>query len=279
MVRLLKREYNVHTAENGQEAVTVLDNEDIDLIVSDVMMPVMDGIEFCRCVKNKLELSHIPVILLTAKNKEEDRAEAYEVGADAFISKPFNLAVLHARIRNLLKYKERKAHDFKNQLVFEIKELDYTSIDEDFMQRAIDCVNRHLEDSDFDQPQFVEEMGTSKSTLYKKLKSLTGLNTSAFIRNIRLKAACRIMEEKGSSVRVSDLAYAVGFNDPKYFSSCFKRNSACCRRNIRNASYSHRSSQIMLQLGRITKILPRRSIIGGLPISIRLHLPLFSRLK
>ena len=200
-------------------------------------------------------------------------------GADAFISKPFNLAVLHARIRNLLKYKERKAHDFKNQLVFEIKELDYTSIDEDFMQRAIDCVNRHLEDSDFDQPQFVEEMGTSKSTLYKKLKSLTGLNTSAFIRNIRLKAACRIMEEKGSSVRVSDLAYAVGFNDPKYFSSCFKRNSACCRRNIRNASYSHRSSQIMLQLGRITKILPRRSIIGGLPISIRLHLPLFSRLK
>ena len=146
-----------------------------------------------------------------------------QVGADAFISKPFNLAVLHARIRNLLKYKERKAHDFKNQLVFEIKELDYTSIDEDFMQRAIDCVNRHLEDSDFDQPQFVEEMGTSKSTLYKKLKSLTGLNTSAFIRNIRLKAACRIMEEKGSSVRISDLAYAVGFNDPKYFSSCFKK--------------------------------------------------------
>lgn len=222
MVRLLNREYNVHTAENGQEAVTVLDNEDIDLIVSDVMMPVMDGIEFCKYVKNKLELCHIPVILLTAKNKEEDRAEAYEVGADAFISKPFNLAVLHARIRNLLKYKERKAHDFKKQLVFEIKELDYTSMDEDFMQRAIDCVNRHLEDYDFDQTQFVEEMNTSKSTLYKKLKSLTGLNTSAFIRNIRLKAACRIMEEKGN-VRISELAYAVGFNDPKYFSSCFKK--------------------------------------------------------
>lgn len=223
MVKLLQREYNVHTAENGQEAVTVLDNEDIDLIVSDVMMPLMDGIEFCRYVKNKLELSHIPIILLTAKNKEEDRAEAYEVGADAFISKPFNLAVLHARIRNLLKYRERKAHDFKNQLVFEVKELDYTSIDEDFMQRAIACVNRHLEDSEFDQPQFVEEMGTSKSTLYKNLKSLTGLNTSAFIRNIRLKAACRIMEEKGGAVRISDLAYAVGFNDPKYFSACFKK--------------------------------------------------------
>ena len=147
------------------------------------------------------------------------------------------------------------------------------------MQRAIDCVNRHLEDSDFDQPQFVEEMGTSKSTLYKKLKSLTGLNTSAFIRNIRLKAACRIMEERGvlcvfpiwrmpSVLMTRNISVLVS-----------KRNSACCRRNIRNASYSHRSSQIMLQLGRITKILPRRSIIGGLPISIRLHLPLFSRLK
>lgn len=223
MTKLLSREYNVFTAANGKEGVEVLDNEDVDLIVSDVMMPEIDGIEFCKYVKGKLEISHIPVILLTAKNKEEDRAEAYEVGADAFISKPFNLTVLHARIRNLLKYKERMAYDFKNQLVFEVKDLNYTSLDEEFMQRAIECVNRHLEDCEFDQPQFVEEMNTSKSTLYKKLKFLTGLNTSAFIRNIRLKAACRIMEEKGTQIRVSELAYAVGFNDPKYFSACFKK--------------------------------------------------------
>ena len=97
------------------------------------------------------------------------------------------------------------------------------SVDEDFLQRAIDCVNNHLEDSGFDQPLFAEEMKTSKSTLYKKLKSLTGLNTSAFIRNVRLKAACRIMEEKGSNIRISELAYVVGFNDPKYFSTCFKK--------------------------------------------------------
>lgn len=223
MTKLLNRDYNVFTAMNGKEGVAVLENEDIDLIVSDVMMPEMDGIEFCKYVKGNLEISHIPVILLTAKNKEEDRAEAYEVGADAFISKPFNLTVLYARIRNLLKYKERMARDFKNQLVFEVKDLNYTSLDEDFIQRAIDCVKIHLEDGEFDQPQFAEEMRTSKSTLYKKLKSLTGLNTSAFIRNVRLKAACRIMEEKGNAVRVSELAYAVGFNDPKYFSSCFKK--------------------------------------------------------
>ena len=223
MTRLLKREYNVFTAENGKEGISVLENEDIDLIVSDVMMPEMDGIEFCKYVKSNLEISHIPVILLTAKNKEEDRAEAYEVGADAFISKPFNLPVLYARIRNLLKYKEGVVRDFKHQLVFELKDLNYTSLDEDFLQRAIDCVNGHLEDAEFDQPQFADEMKTSKSTLYKKLKSLTGLNTSAFIRNVRLKSACRIMEEKGSNIRISELAYAVGFNDPKYFSSCFKK--------------------------------------------------------
>lgn len=223
MVKLLQRDYNILVAENGKEAIVVLENEDIDLIVSDVMMPEMNGIDFCRYVKNNLGISHTPVILLTAKNKEEDRAEAYEVGADAFISKPFNLPVLHARIRNLLRYKERMAHDFKNQLVFEVKDLNYTSLDEDFMQRAIACVNNHLNDCDFDQTQFVEEMNTSKSTLYKKLKSLTGLNTSAFIRNVRLKAACQVMEEKGTNIRVSELAYAIGFNDPKYFSSCFKK--------------------------------------------------------
>ncbi|MBP1613704.1 MAG: hypothetical protein H6Q13_1152 [Bacteroidetes bacterium] len=222
MVKLLGREYNVFTGANGKEGIEVIENEDIDLVVSDIMMPEMDGIELCQFVKSKLEFSHIPVILLTAKNTEEDRAEAYESGADGFISKPFNLTVLHARIKNLLKYKERMARDFKNQLVFEVKNLNYTSLDEEFMQHAIDCVNKHLDDPDFDQLQFIEEMGTSKSTLYKKLKSLTGLNTSAFIRNIRLKAACRIMEEK-RSIRVSELAYAVGFNDPKYFSSCFKK--------------------------------------------------------
>ena len=223
MTKLLGREYNVFTAENGKEGIIVLENEDVDLIVSDIMMPEMDGIEFCKYVKGHLEISHIPVILLTAKNKEEDRAEAYEIGADAFISKPVNLTVLHARIRNLLKYKARMAHDFKNQIVFEVKDLNYTSLDEDFIQRAINCVNNHLEDPNFDQAQFADEMLTSKSTLYKKLKSLAGLNTSSFIRNVRLKAACRIMEEKGINIRVSELAYAVGFNDPKYFSSCFKK--------------------------------------------------------
>ena len=222
MTKLLGADYMVYTASNGKEAIDVVEQEEIDLIVSDVMMPEMDGIEFCQYIKNKFETSHIPVVLLTAKNKEEDRVEAYESGADGFISKPFNLSVLHARISNLLRSRERMGKDFKKQLVFEAKELNYTSVDEDFLQRAIDCVHRHLDDPDFDQAKLLEEMYMAKSTFFRKLKSLTGLTYVSFIRNIRMKAACRIMEEK-KNIRISELAYAVGYNDPRYFSNSFKK--------------------------------------------------------
>jgi YesN/AraC family two-component response regulator len=221
---------------NGKEAMVMVEHEKIDLIVSDIMMPEMDGVELCNLLKNNIEYSHIPIILLTAKSDEKDRADAYESGADAFISKPFNLNVLHARIKNLLRSRERVAQDFKNQLVVEMKELEFTNLDEDFLRRAVDCVNRHLEDASFDQQQFSEEMNVSKSTLYNKLKTLTGLNTSAFITNIRMKAACRIMDQN-RSIRISDLAYAVGFNDPKYFSSCFKKEF-----NMRPSEYIERFS-------------------------------------
>lgn len=237
--RLLNRDYNVLTATNGKEAMIILEHEKVDIIVSDIMMPEMDGVELCKSLKNNIEYSHIPIILLTAKTDEKDRADAYESGADAFISKPFNLKVLHARIKNLLKSRERIARDFKNQLVFELKELEFTNLDEEFIQKAIDCVNRHLDHSDFDQQQFSEEMNVSKSTLYNKLKTLTGLNTSAFITNIRLKAACRIMDQN-RNIRISDLAYAVGFNDPKYFSSCFKKEF-----NMRPSEYIERFTGTM----------------------------------
>ena len=222
MIKLLKRDYNIFTARNGIEAIRVVEEQDITLVVSDIMMPVMDGIEFCSYVKNQIEISHIPVILLTAKDKEEDKIQAYESGADGFINKPFNLAVLKAKIKSLIKARVKIAQSFKKQLVPEIKELNYTSVDEKFLQKAIDCVYRHLDDADFDQQRFTDEMDSSKSSLYRKLKSLTGLNTSSFISNIRLKAACQIIKEK-KKLRISELAYAVGFNDPKYFSTCFKK--------------------------------------------------------
>ena len=223
MVRLLSSEYNLFTGNNGKEGVEMVENEEIDLIVSDIMMPEMDGIEFCKSMKNNFDTCHIPLILLTAKSSEEDRVEAYDSGADAFISKPFNLSVLHSRIDNLLKAKVRASRDFRKQLIFEVKESDYTSMDEEFLKKAISCVQTHLTDIEFNSDLFQKELGTSKATLYRKLKSLTGLNSTAFIRNIRLKTACQIIDEKKNNIRVSELAYAVGFNDPKYFSACFKK--------------------------------------------------------
>ncbi|WP_321423940.1 two-component regulator propeller domain-containing protein [uncultured Bacteroides sp.] len=222
MAKLLGSNYNIFTALSGKEGLNILEQENIDLVVSDIMMPEMDGIEFCKKVKSDLNTSHIPIILLTAKTREEDRVQAYESGANGFLTKPFSLSVLHAKIKNLLKDKERVNSDFKKQLVFEVKELNYTGIDEKFLSQAVECVNKYLEDPEFDQEQFAVAMNVSKSTLYRKLKSLTGLNTTGFIRNIRIKAACRIMDEK-KNIRISDLAYAVGYNDPKYFAVCFKK--------------------------------------------------------
>ena len=220
---LLGREgFGIVYAMNGTEALEKVKSEHPDLILLDVMMPDMDGIELCRYMKTKFEYSHIPVILLTAKRAEESQIEGYNSGADGYISKPCNFSLLYAQIMNCLKRQERKGADFRKQIVFEVGKLEYTSLDETFLQRAIDCVNARLSDADFDQAEFVSEMGTSRSVLTEKLKSLTGLTPSAFVQNVRLTAACKLMDEQGK-IRISDLAFAVGFNDSKYFSTCFKK--------------------------------------------------------
>ena len=222
MVRLLHGKYHILKAANGTEALEILAKQEVDLIVSDVMMPEMDGMELCRRVKTQFETCHIPLILLTAKTSDEDRVEGYESGADGYICKPLRLSVLFAKIDNLLKRRKRMGVDFRKQLVFEAKELNYTSMDEAFIRKAVDCVNAHLSDCDFEHAQFMAEMGMARTTLADKLKLLTGLTPSAFISNVRLQAACRLIDEK-KKIRIADLAYAVGFNDPKYFSSCFKK--------------------------------------------------------
>ncbi len=196
MVRLLHGKYHILKAANGTEALEILAKQEVDLIVSDVMMPEMDGMELCRRVKTQFETCHIPLILLTAKTSDEDRVEGYESGADGYICKPLRLSVLFAKIDNLLKRRKRMGVDFRKQLVFEAKELNYTSMDEAFIRKAVDCVNAHLSDCDFEHAQFMAEMGMARTTLADKLKLLTGLTPSAFISNVRLQAACRLIDEK-----------------------------------------------------------------------------------
>jgi signal transduction histidine kinase/ligand-binding sensor domain-containing protein/DNA-binding NarL/FixJ family response regulator len=222
ITRLLSREYNVFAAHNGVEGCKILEKEEVDLIITDVMMPEMDGMEFCHKIKEEIATSHIPVIILTARSLDEARVEAYNAGADAFISKPFSRDVLLARISNLLKTRKRANESFRKQFDVDVNKLEYTSIDEMFLKKTVDCITAHISDPDFSQTMFVEEMGISKSTLFRKLKSMTGMSYSSFVRNIRLKVSCQIMREK-RNIRVSELAFAVGFNDPKYFSICFKK--------------------------------------------------------
>jgi AraC-like DNA-binding protein len=180
----------------------------------------MDGLELCRILKKDLETSHIPVILLTAKNSTDDRIECYNAGADGYISKPFDLKVLDARINNFLANKKDKQEEFKTNVEINISTLEYPSIDEQFLNNAIKIIEEHLSEPEFDVNTFAEHLNMSKSSLYRKIKTMTGLSPIEFIRNIRLKHACQMLKDR--SISISEVAYSVGFSDPKYFTSCFK---------------------------------------------------------
>ncbi len=217
---MLSKSYDVHVARNGVEALSEINENSIDIVVSDVMMPEMDGLELCRTIKHNIETSHIPVILLTARNSTEDRIECYNAGADGYITKPFELKVLDARIRNFISAKKTRQQKFQSDEDINVGALDYTSKDEDFLNRVIRIIEEHISDSEFDVGQFADTLHLSKSTLYRKLKTMTGLSPVEFIRNIRLKHACRMLRHP--SVSVSEVAYRVGFSDPNYFALCFK---------------------------------------------------------
>lgn len=220
MNSILSRYYKVSTAINGKDALNLTKDKDIDIIISDVMMPEMDGLELCRAIKSDIETSHISVLLLTAKNTAEDRIECYDAGADGYLSKPFELKVLEARINNLVSNKKNKQKEFKSNVEINISSLEYASSDEIFLSNAIQLIEKYISEPEFGINTFAEHMNMSKSSLYRKIKSMTGLSPIEFIRNIRLKHACNMLKNK--SISISEVAYLVGFSDPKYFTSCFK---------------------------------------------------------
>ncbi len=224
MKHLLSRKYRVETARNGREAVEVIGKSEIDLIISDVMMPVMDGYELVKYVKNSVDYSHLPVILLTAKAQESDKMDALTVGADEYMTKPFKMKELQLRIDNLIANRQRISREFKQQSIEEVKVKNVTmpSPDNEFLDKAMACVHNHLDDADYDRESFASDMGMSASSLYNKLRAVTGMNATSFIRDIRMKEACRLVKST-PGIRVSDLAYSVGFKDPKYFSTIFKK--------------------------------------------------------
>ncbi len=217
---ILQKQYNIYTASNGLIALDIVRDNNIDIIVSDVMMPEMDGLELCRTIKENIETSHISTLLLTAKNRVEDRVECYEAGADGYISKPFEMKVLVARISNLLNKKKQKQQEFKTNREIKIETLEYPSLDEQFLTDAVKIIEGNLSDSEFNVDTYSALLNLSKSSLYRKLKTMTDLSPNEFIRNIRLKHACQML--KDPSITISEVAYSVGFTDPRYFSTCFR---------------------------------------------------------
>ena len=223
MRHALKPHYRVFIAKNGQEALAIIDKTQLDLVISDVMMPEMDGLELTCAIKENSRLSHLPVILLTAKTQAEDEQEALRIGADDYLTKPFRLSDLRLRIENIIENRRRLLQDFDPKAAGEEEQELPLRPEQEFMQKAMDCLKAHLSDADYDRSAFAADMGASPSTLYNKLRAITGMNVSAFIREARMKEARRLAEQDPAQ-RVSDLAYKVGFQDPKYFSTCFKKH-------------------------------------------------------
>lgn len=220
MKRILSRNYHVLIAKNGIEALEIVKENEIDIVISDVMMPEMDGLELCRNLKSDLETSHISVILLTAKNTVEDRVECYNAGADGYIAKPFELKILEARINNFINHKRSKQEEFRSNADAQIDALETSVVDKEFFDKVFSVVETNISEGDFGVVQLADALAVSKSSLYRKMKVATGLSPIEFIRNIRLKHGSQLL--KNRSISVAEVAYECGFSNPKYFAICFK---------------------------------------------------------
>ena len=219
---LLQDDYIVLEAVDGKEGLEIAKKEVPDLVICDVMMPVMDGLEFTEQLKTGTATSHIPVIMLTAKNLEEHRAEGYEHGADSYITKPFHSKVLLARIENLLKQRKLLKKLFQGSQVAEqeIAESHLEDRDKQFLKQLHAIIQQNLSDSEFSVEDIGKQIGLSRVQLYRKVKAMTGSSVVDLLRKARLAKAKRLLETR--SMSVSEVAYDVGFSAPSYFTKCFK---------------------------------------------------------
>ena len=216
----MQEDYHVLTAPDGATALSVLKQEQVGLIISDVMMPGIDGFELCRRVKSDINLSHIPVILLTARDTDVSRIEGLQLGADDYLTKPFNIEVLRLRVKKFIEWEQNNHRQFRQKMNIEPSEITITPLDEQFIRKALDIVEKNIADSDFSVETLADHVAMSRSTLYKKLMAITGQGPSEFIRTIRIKRGKALLET--SQMQVTEIAYAVGFTTVKSFTMNFK---------------------------------------------------------
>ncbi|WP_430812922.1 MULTISPECIES: two-component regulator propeller domain-containing protein [unclassified Carboxylicivirga] len=214
--------YSVHEAGNGHDALDKLrKNKDIRAVISDVMMPLMDGMTLCNAIKTDVELCHLPVILLTAKSEETDTLKGLETGADAYITKPFSPPIVLTTLSNLLKNRIGLKQYYSSKITLGPTEVEIEPAEEIFIRSAIEYVETHLTDPGFSAEVLAELLNISQATLYRRIKTITGDNISVFIRSIRLKRAAQLLKQSNDAV--ADISMQIGFNDVAYFRRCFTK--------------------------------------------------------
>jgi signal transduction histidine kinase/DNA-binding response OmpR family regulator len=218
---IFESEFKILTAQNGTIAFNIARQEVPDIVISDIMMPEANGYEFTKKCKTDEITSHIPVILLTAKTEDQDKLVGLELGADAYINKPFSSRLLKANVANLLETRRKLQEHFAQEVILNPSEISISSADELFLQRLKSVMDTHITDASFSTDRFSEEMAMSRMQLHRKLKALSGQSTSEFLRTQRLNLAAKLLKQEKNTV--SEVAYATGFNDPSYFGKCFKQ--------------------------------------------------------
>ena len=217
--------FNTLEAGNGEEALEKLKDNEVDVIVTDVMMPVMDGIKLCKNVKQNIRTCHIPVIILSAKTDIKDQMEGLQMGADDYIPKPFSLAILTTKIQNMMRTRRRMLDKYAKSLEVEPEKITFNAMDEALLKRAMAIVEKNMDNIEFSTDEFAREMNMSRSNLHLKLKAITGESTIDFIRKIRFNEPAKLL--KDGRYTVAEVSTMVGFNTPSYFATSFKKYFGC----------------------------------------------------
>ncbi|GGC32835.1 hybrid sensor histidine kinase/response regulator [Parapedobacter defluvii] len=221
IAKIFKKDFSVYTVGNGREALEFIKKHEPDIVISDVVMDGMSGIDLCTCIKQDPALSHIPLILLTASTSKDVKLKGIEGGADDYITKPFDNTLLIARVANLLTSRSQLQAYFYNEITLQSNPHNISKEYSDFLQRCISIVERQLDNTDFTVKSLAEEIGMSHSNLYKRIKSISGKSANEFIRFIRLRTVAKLLVESGCTIR--EAAFAAGFNDIKYFREQFSK--------------------------------------------------------
>ncbi len=216
----LEEHYEVLDAPDGEAGEKMAIEHDPDLIISDIMMPKVDGIELCRRIKTNIQTSHIPVVLLTAYTEDGIKMNSYEVGADSYISKPFNYDVLLTRIRKLMEQQKERKQEFRKSINITPSAIVITTFDEQLIRKALELIERNMDNTEYSVEELSADLGMTRVTLYRKLHGITGQSPKDFIRSIRLKRAAQLLENTDFSI--SEIADRVGFSTPRYFARLFK---------------------------------------------------------